>query len=234
MPSLLAIDTSTDACSVALSHEGFVTQRLVVEPRRHNQLLLPMLEEILVPGKLRELDAIAYGCGPGSFTGLRVACSAVQGLAFAAQRPCIGVSTLAALAQGAIRDGLAAEGQCVLGLLDARIGEVYAGIYRVMSGRAEEIHGPRVAVPDILSFENAAENVVAVGDGASFVEAMPAALRKRVLAVHADRLPEARDVLELATHALERGQTQSPAEVAPVYVRDEINWKKLSEQGPSR
>ena len=113
MTSILAIDTSTDACSVALLSAGTVRVLQEHAPRRHNQLLLGMLRELL-PGGPGGLDAVAYGCGPGSFTGLRIAASAAQGICFAAQLPALPVSTLAAQVQSAIRLGLAGEGGWVL------------------------------------------------------------------------------------------------------------------------
>ena len=170
MTSLLAIDTSTDACSVALNDDGDIRQQLAVQPRQHNQLLFPMLEEILGPGKRPSLDGIAFSSGPGSFTGLRVGCSAVQGLAYTLNLRCLPVNTLACLAQGAIRRGLASEGQYVLSLIDARVGELYFALFRVDQGMAKEVLPPAVAKPELLEVELPAPTVIAVGDGLALAE----------------------------------------------------------------
>ena len=107
MTGLLAIETATDACSVAVYLDGQVRERHAIAPRQHSKLLFAMLEELLPGGDLRAqgIDAIAYGCGPGSFTGLRIAASAVQGLAYSSNLPAIAVSTMAVLAQSALRLG---------------------------------------------------------------------------------------------------------------------------------
>jgi len=234
MSSILAIETSTDACSVALYRDGAVDQRLEIKPRQHNRLLFAMLEEILPAGKLQELDAIAFGNGPGSFTGLRVACSAVQGLAFAADLPCIGVSTLACQAQGALRRGLLSEGDRVISLIDARVKEIYAGAYRIDAGLAVEIEAAVAVPPDSLSVEDNSQPAIAIGNGLVFEEQLPPDLRVQLSACHPDVLPEARDLLPLALDALGRGAVQAAADAVPVYVRDEISWKKLAEQGANK
>jgi tRNA threonylcarbamoyladenosine biosynthesis protein TsaB len=107
MTAILAIETATDACSVALYRDGHYSQRHEVLPRQHNQRLFSMLGELLPAGSLRDqgIDALAYGCGPGSFTGLRIAASAVQGLAFASNLPALPVSTLACQVATALRQG---------------------------------------------------------------------------------------------------------------------------------
>ena len=124
--NILAIETATDACSCALEFSGTVTTRHVVEPRRHTELLLPMIDEVLADAgaELGALDAIAFGRGPGSFTGLRIACSVAQGLCFGADRPLVAVSTLQVVAAGMHRSRGTPR---VLVALDARMGEVYWG-----------------------------------------------------------------------------------------------------------
>ena len=133
MPGILAIETATEACSVALWRDGDLKQSHDVTPRQHSQRLFGMLRELLPDGQLRDhgVDVIAYGSGPGSFTGLRIAASAVQGLAFASSLPAVPVSTLACQAQTAQRLGLVQEGDCVFSALDARINEIYHATYRI-------------------------------------------------------------------------------------------------------
>ena len=132
MTGILAIDTATDACSVAVYLDGEYRERYQVIPRQHSQRLFAMLGELLNPGDLREqgIDAIAYSEGPGSFTGLRIAASAVQGLAYASGLPAIGISTLALQAQTALRTGVADAAQNVLSLIDARINDAAPAAYQ--------------------------------------------------------------------------------------------------------
>jgi hypothetical protein len=133
MTTLLALDTATEACSVALLHDGKVTSHYEVIPRLHAQKLLPMIKQLLADAgvALSAVDAIAFGRGPGAFTGVRIAIGVVQGLAFALERPVLPISNLAALAQGALREhGV----QQVAAAIDARMDEVYWGCYRAEQG----------------------------------------------------------------------------------------------------
>jgi Inactive homolog of metal-dependent proteases, putative molecular chaperone len=175
MTTLLALDTATEACSVALLHDGKVTSHYEVIPRMHAQKLLPMIKQLLANSgvALNALDAIAFGRGPGAFTGVRIAIGVVQGLAFALERPVLPVSNLAALAQGALREhGV----QQVAAAIDARMDEVYWGCYKAEAGEMrlqglEAVLPPeRVALPEGSS-----------GDwfGAGTGGAMPSAWRCR-------------------------------------------------------
>lgn len=230
MTSILAIDTSTDACSVALLTTGTVRVLQEHAPRRHNQLLLGMLRE-LMPGGPGGLDAVAYGCGPGSFTGLRIAASAAQGICFAAQLPALPVSTLAAQVQSAIRLGLAGEGSCVLSTLDAHIGELYWALYQVVDGRPHAVSSEAACRPEALVIPGA-EQVVALGGGMRYHTDMTGACQARFSAVYDTLLPSAEDILPLAEAAFTAAAWQQAEAICPVYVRDEIRWKKLAEQGP--
>lgn len=232
MTTILAIDTASDACSVALYREGVYEQRYAVAPRQHSQIIFSMLSELLPDGRLRQqgVEAIAYGCGPGSFTGLRIAASAVQGLAFANDLPAIPVSTLACQAVGAVRLGLIDESTPILSVLDARINEIYAGVYTISNGVPRLHCGPVVCAPEELQIDG--ENALqAVGSGCVFVDKFPAALRHRLVTVVPEALPQAMDLVPTALDRLATGDVQSAAQVQPVYVRDEISWKKISEQG---
>ncbi|MEZ5556583.1 tRNA (adenosine(37)-N6)-threonylcarbamoyltransferase complex dimerization subunit type 1 TsaB [Haliea sp.] len=230
MTSILAIDTSTDACSVALWDSNTVRVLLEHAPRRHNQLLLGMLRELLPQGP-GNLDAVAYGCGPGSFTGLRITASAAQGICYAAQLPALPVSTLAAQVQSAIRLGLAGEGDWVLSTLDAHIGELYWGLYRVVDGLPQAASAASACHPGELALP-VNESLVAVGSGLHYADQIPDTCRARFSAVHTELLPSAEDILPLAQHAFLAGEWQPAEAVCPVYVRDEVRWKKLAEQGP--
>ncbi len=233
MTGLLAIDTATDACSVALYRNGQVQQRHELAPRRHNQLLFAMLRELLPAGDLRQqgVEAIAYGSGPGSFTGLRIAASAVQGLAYASSLPTVPVSTLACQAQTALREGVVAESDTVLSVVDARIGELYWALYRFEDGLACALTAAGACSPEQLGKLPGEEALQLVGSGAVFAPQFPETVARRVDRMHGDVCPPARDMVPLALAELAAGGGRDPREAQPVYVRDEISWKKLSEQG---
>lgn len=225
---LLAIDTSTDACSAALSLAGEVRERYQLAPRAHSQLILPMVESLLSEAglALTQLDAIAFGCGPGSFTGVRIAAGVTQGIAFGADLPVIPVSTLAALAQGVCDEFGAAH---VLAALDARMHEVYWGIYRcgddgvVQPQGAEGVHAPEhVPMPESAQWAGC-------GSGwASYGATLHTRLAGLVSTTHAQRHPRARDVACLGAHGLQHGRAVSAEQALPVYLRNEVIWKKSS------
>lgn len=233
MTNFLAIDTATDACSVALALDGHIEARFELAPRRHNQLVFAMLEAVLPDGRLREqgVEALVYSAGPGSFTGLRIGASAVQGLAFANDLPVVPVSTLAALAQAAWREGKAETGQPMLCLLDARVDEVYWQVFDSVEGLPQARGEPAVNRPEDLHVPDTPAQ--AVGDGLTYLERFPSSLRGALQHTHMDCWPSARDLLPLAEARFALGETQEAAAVVPVYVRDEVSWKKLSEQGKS-
>jgi len=233
MTNILAIDTSTDACSVALYQEGEYRELYEITPRQHSQRIFSMLRELLPSGNLRDqgIDAIAYANGPGSFTGLRIAASAVQGLAFANELPALPVSTLACQAQTALREAVAAPNDVVLSMLDARIKEVYWALYSFHEGVAVALEGPYVCSPENVVFAEQQDKLTGVGGGFSYVESLPESVKSVLAASSVDLLPRARDLVPLALADFERGIWQKPADVMPVYVREEISWKKIPEQG---
>lgn len=141
---LLAIDTSTDACSVALKRDAEIIERFVIAPQKHTQLVLPMIQELLIEAKidLEDLDAIAFGAGPGSFTGVRLCASITQGLAFGAGLPAIKISTLQCIAQQKFEE-LGVKNVTVI--QDARMQEVYYGEYQLGANGIME-----AVVPDRL------------------------------------------------------------------------------------
>ncbi len=232
MTGILAIETATDACSVAVFVEGQIRDRHEIAPRQHSQQLFTMLEELLPGGNLAEtgIQAIAYGSGPGSFTGLRIAASAVQGIAYSCRLPAIAISTLATLAQGALRQGEAGTEDTVLCTIDARINEVYSAVYGYEDGLAVLRDGPWACAPAELSPRQLG-SLLAVGSGCQFLNEFSQSLRARIRFCVADILPAARDMIPLALAQFCVGQTQEPRNVQPVYVRDEISWKKLAQQG---
>lgn len=232
MSGILAIETSSDACSIATLHGETLCERHVVEPRKHNQLLFSLLADVIDPQALttENFSVIAYGAGPGSFTGLRIAASAVQGLSYASGIPTLGVSTLAAVAQRALREGLVQTTDRVYAVTDAKIGEVYAAVYRFEAGIAVLEAGPWASKPENLHVPEG-EAVHIAGDGAQYEAAFPTSLRQIARSVMPAVMPTARDVAFLAQQSIGRQTLEAPHRVQPVYVRDEISWKKLSEQG---
>lgn len=232
MTGILAIETATDACSIAVSLDGKIAERHQVAPRQHSQLVFAMLEELLPGGNLaaQGIQVIAYGCGPGSFTGLRIAASAVQGLAYSCSLPVVAVPTLSVMAQTALRRGVAGACDAVLCTMDARINEIYSAIYTFRDGLAELREGPWACTPGELT-PGGNGPLRAVGNGCQFLDGFPAPLRARISSCANDVLPTARDLIPLALDQYRRGDIQSARDVQPVYVRDEISWKKLAEQG---
>jgi len=233
MTRLLALETATDACSVALYSDGAVMELFEQIPRQHSQRLLPMVREILAtdPSKGEGLSALVLGSGPGSFTGLRIAASCAQGLAYAWALPAVAVSTLDVQISTAIREGLLVEGDTALSLIDANVGETYWGVYRVSNGDPERLEGPGVSVPERLQTVADYPTLVAVGSGARYFSQFDHALRERLVSQYPDLLPHAQDLFPTALTRYAIGDLLKPHEIQPLYVRDEVSWKKLSEQG---
>jgi tRNA threonylcarbamoyladenosine biosynthesis protein TsaB len=232
MSGILAIETATDACSVAVSIGGQLRECHEIAPRQHSQLLFAMLEELLPGGDLADagIEVIAYGSGPGSFTGLRIAASAVQGIAYSCGLPAVAVPTLAVLAQTALRRGEVDAADTVLSSIDARINEVFSAVYTFEDNRAVLREGPWACAPADLA-PMLPGDLCAVGSGGQFVEQFPQALRARIRPCAPGLLPAARDMIPLALARFQSGATQTARQVQPVYLRDEIAWKKLAEQG---
>lgn len=213
---LLAVETATEACSAALWLDGAVAQRLEVQPRGHARLLLPMVEALLAEAglQLRMLDGIAFGRGPGSFTGVRIAAGVVQGLALGADLPVAPVSTLAALAEGARRETGAAR---VLAALDARMGEIYWGAFEERGGRMQARGAEALLRPDTPRLPAGAWH--GAGHGWAL---LPTGLRARLAACEPERLPQARDVAVLGAGVLAGGGGVAAHEAVPVYLRDRV------------
>jgi len=229
---ILAIETATDACSIAVIRGDEVVERHHVEPRIHSVKLFQFLQELLPSGSLADnnIGAIAYGCGPGSFTGLRVAASAVAGLAWTGNVPAVPISSLAVLAQTAFATGAYDESMDIMSVIDARIKEVYAAVFKVERGLVVLREGPWACAPSELLSKGVGP-LYMVGDGARFHDAFPSALRARIALVDETLSPRARYMAALTLDLLDRQETQTALEVSPVYLREEINWKKIADQG---
>lgn len=225
---LLAIETSTIACSVALSVDGHVSERYELAPQRHAELVLPMAESLLAEAglELAALDAVAFARGPGAFTGLRIAAAVTQGLAFGAGLPVIPVSTLAALAQGAAGEHGADR---VLAAMDARMNEVYWGAFGTgEDGLVHALGAECVCPPEQVPVLDG-DGWFAAGDGwAAHGAALEARFGVRLTGRDEARYPRARDVARLAL-AVHRREGGLPAEQAlPVYLRDRVAKKPAS------
>ncbi len=217
---LLALDTSTDACSAALWLDGGTIERFALG-REHAGRILPMIEELLAEAglALKGLDAIAFGRGPGSFTGLRIAAGVVQGLAFGADKPVVPVSSLAALAQGI-------DAPRVLAAFDARMHQVYWGAYARGADGLMAVAGEEcVIAPDRVPLPEGADWTGAGSGWDQYAAALQARLGARLAGWRVGCHPRARDVAVLAAAAFRAGRAVSPELAIPVYLRDEVAVK---------
>lgn len=217
---ILALETATEACSVAVLAGTAMYRRFEVRPRAHLRLLLPMVESVLTEANLDlgNLDAIAFGCGPGGFTGLRIAAGVAQGLALGARLPVIPVSNLAALAASTLRDTTARK---VIVCQDARMGEVYWATFDRGADNLPVASGPeRVGPPEVVSV--AGSDWFGAGSGwlaypqlhvgfAGVIETNP-------------RWPDAADVAAIAFRELQAGRTLAPEHAAPTYIRNNVTY----------
>ncbi|USV59452.1 tRNA (adenosine(37)-N6)-threonylcarbamoyltransferase complex dimerization subunit type 1 TsaB [Aeromonas encheleia] len=228
---ILAVDTATEACSAALLVGDKLFSRWEEAPRDHTRKILPMVQAVLDESglSLDQLDAIAFGRGPGSFTGVRIGISVAQGLAFGAGVPLIGISTLAAMAQGVYRQ----EGaQKVLSAIDARMNEVYFGRYELQAGCMRLVGEEVVRDPAQLVSELTGEGVLAgrwlaVGTGFETYGEQLNGLAEALVISQQVRFPAALDMLPLARAAWLAGEAVPVEQASPVYLRDKVTWKKL-------
>ncbi|WP_032095942.1 MULTISPECIES: tRNA (adenosine(37)-N6)-threonylcarbamoyltransferase complex dimerization subunit type 1 TsaB [unclassified Alteromonas] len=242
--NILAIDTATEACSVALEVDNTLYTHFEVCPQQHSQRLLPMIDAILKEAgvELASLDLLAFGRGPGSFTGVRIATGMIQGLALGTGLPVAGVSTLKAMAVEAAQKS---TGQFVAVASDARMNEVYFCVYKQLENGLEIIVPEQVCPPaDAVNYLNELgealnNNVTVAGTGWAAYEELQQWLNTQDAAESAAStaantekkpavtLPNAAFMLEDAKEAARANTTTSAAEVKPVYLRDKVTWKKL-------
>ena len=222
---LLALETATEACSAALYLDGEISERYQFAPREHTRLILPMADELLAEAGLSpaQLDAVAFGCGPGAFTGVRIATGVVQGIAFAADLPVVPVSTLATLAQGARREFGWSR---VAAVIDARMGEVYWGSFEddgtgIMRAVTEELV---IAPQQVPLLEG--DNWHGIGSG---WQAYASELSQRqggsMSGTNGEYYPRARDVAVLAVDGFARGEMVAAEQALPRYLRDNVAKK---------
>lgn len=228
---LLALDTSTEACSVALQLGTEILSLDEVCPQQHSKRVLPMVQQLLSDAGvlLKDLDGIVFGRGPGSFTGVRIGVGVAQGLAFGAGLPLYGVSTLAAMAQAAKRLHNADK---VVAAIDARMAEVYLGCYQLDAAGLMQLLGAEIArkpaelvAADIPQSFGTAQ-IFGVGTG---FQTYPDALTAWQAAKISPQIlfPSAQDMLALSQAAFAKGLFVAPELAEPTYVRDEVTWQKL-------
>ncbi len=217
---ILALDTSTENCSVALWLEGQVFTRQELAGQRHSELILPMLQQLLAEAglSLNKLHGIAYGCGPGSFTGLRIGCGVVQGLALAAALPVVGVSTLMALAQ-------ASGSQRAIACLDARMGEIYHAEYQKDNQAWQILSEPGLYLPQQAP-EVQGNDWVAIGSGfGAYGEILQQRYQGQLTGMITDVFPQAEHIARLAIPLFEQGLSSDAAHAVPLYIRDKVALK---------
>ena len=220
---LLAIETSSDVGTVALLAEETVEQQRIATPREQTERILPIIGELLATAglSLEDLDGIAFGRGPGSFTGLRVAAAVAQGLGLAVNLPLLPVSSLAAMAQGLWRT----EGQeRSLVCIDARMGEVYWGAFEVHDGLAELLGAEHLSEPGAVAWTGAG-SWGAAGSGFDVYAKLLAPVVAEAGSVQPAFQPSATDLLPQALADLRDGRTRPAVDATPVYLRDETAWQ---------
>lgn len=220
---IIAFDTATEWCTAALWRDDGCLFRQVHAGQKHSDLLVPMIMELLAEAglTLRDLDGLAYGMGPGSFTGLRIACGVAQGLALGADLPVLGVSTLEALAEEAW-DKCGSDK--VAACLDARMNEIYAAFYQRDGTAWRGLAGPVVCPPGAVPIPEDA-GFVGVGSGFAAYPALAERLAGKLAGVDATIVPHARAIARLAAPRFARGEGL-PAEAAePLYIRDKVALK---------
>lgn len=224
---ILALDTATEACSVALLSTGCTFERSEIAQQKHALRILPLIDEVLNAADiaLHQLDALAFGCGPGSFTGMRIATSVAQGLAYGATLPVIGVSTLATLAQGAER---MTNAQQVLVAVDARMGEVYwAEYYRDATNGWQTLDGEHVLLPEqaCARMQRLSGAWAIAGSGWQAYPQLYTGHTLTLATAITPLLPHAVDILPFAIRAVKAGNVVTAEQVTVSYLRNDIAQK---------
>lgn len=224
-PTILALDTATEACSVALLHQNQRLSRDELSPRTHTQRILPMIDELLQEAKisLNQVNCLAFGRGPGSFTGVRVGVGIAQGLALGANLPVVAVSNLLAMAERAFQQLGATH---VVALIDARMNEVYFAQFAKTDDGWQTLVAEQVCSPECALAQIRTEHKpYIVGTGwAAYPQFSQAELDVTLTDI---TLPSAHEMLILAEQQIAQGNTQTAFEIEPVYLRNEVTWQKL-------
>jgi tRNA threonylcarbamoyladenosine biosynthesis protein TsaB len=225
---LLAVETATEACSAALMIDGEITEQFCLTANGHSKLILPMIDSLLAEANLRpsDLDGLAFGCGPGSFTGVRIATGIIQGIAFALDLPVVPVSNLAAIAQDFFDHN---DDNLAFIAMDARMNEIYWGIYqRNVDGYAELTGKEAVTPANEIEFPDLSG--VGIGSGWKvYNQELLTRLFNRVIRYESENLPRARAVARLGVKGFKQDLAVSVEYAMPVYLRDKVA-KKESER----
>ena len=221
MPNILAIETSSDACSLALSKGKEIVSFHELMPQQHTEKLLGLLQQLMddLKATYQDLDVIAAGCGPGSFTGTRLACSVAQGLAYSLGISTIPVSSLQVIAQGINREFHSSE---VNVLVNAHMGQVYLGNF-VFTEEELKSASEKVLKVEEFSDLDLSPTSVFVGDGCELITKQ---LEELGAAIYT-RYPNAQDLLSEAQKKFSEGATVDPKDLVPVYLSGEEHWVKL-------
>ncbi|WP_411726444.1 tRNA (adenosine(37)-N6)-threonylcarbamoyltransferase complex dimerization subunit type 1 TsaB [Methyloglobulus sp.] len=225
---LLAVETATEACSAALMIDGKITEQFSLAAKEHTKLILPMIDSLMSEASLTpvDLDGLAFGCGPGSFTGVRIATGIIQGIAFALDLPVVPVSNLAALAQDFFDHN---DENLAFVAMDARMDEIYWGVYQRNADGYAELVGKEAVIP---ASEIEFPDVSGVGIGSGwkvYHQELLSRLSHRVIRYESDNLPRARAVARLGVEGFKQGLAVAVEQAMPVYLRDKVA-KKESER----
>lgn len=225
MNTIIALETATSCCSAALRIDGEIIERAQVGSNVHSQVLLAMVQELLTLASIKpeQLDAVAVGQGPGSFTGLRIGVGVGQGLAYGSGCPMVGISSLAALALAAANDGVVIAG------IDARMGEIYWGKYQKADSSVVQLAPLKVSPPNLLSREAdlpAADAAQLVGNAwPEYWDKFDSEFRESQVLNKEIIYPGAAKLLVLAEQKFQRGDVESAIEFQPIYVRNDVAKK---------
>ena len=225
---LLAVDTATEACSAALLVDGEITQKYEVAPQMHSHMILEMIDELMAKAYLKpaQLDCLAFGRGPGSFMGIRIAAGVVQGIGFAHQLPVVPVSVLQAMALNAHRETGASH---ILSAIDARMKEVYWAGFEIQNGSPVMVLEESVCKPEEVAAPEQGEWVGAGTGWDSYGDVLQAKCEGLVSQVLPQCFPSAQAIAELAAPEFEAGNTVDAAAAVPVYIRDNVAAKPKAE-----
>lgn len=233
MANFLAIEAASDSCSVALSCNGTIISRVEAAPRMHSRLLYPMLNSAMSEAGIRpnQLDAVVFGKGPGSFTGLRIGASTAQGIGFACDIPLIGVSTLQAMAQQTL---IEQQQTRVLAIMDARMNELYLGQYaldestQLMQEQVSDLICPINASIDVLNLSLG--EYFACGHGLKLWGKFDSSLQSLITQQDPDQILKAESLLPLAISLYAQNHVLAPEDIELVYLREQSHWKTIKQQ----
>jgi tRNA threonylcarbamoyladenosine biosynthesis protein TsaB len=219
---LLAVETATEACSAALSINGVITERFELAPRHHTRLILPMIDELMNEAGLsvKELDALAFGCGPGSFTGIRIATGIIHGIALGADLPVVCVSTLAAMAQDLFDRS---DNNLAFTAIDARMEEIFWGVYQRDAQGFAELIGAESVIPAESVTCSVLDSGVGIGSAwGVYADTLTTYLKGQVSHYEAHVLPRAALIARLGVHGFKQGLAVPVEQAMPVYLRDKV------------